>query len=617
VRGLSRARLGRAAWWLGALLAIGVPMLVQRHWLRETYFVADDFSNFALAHLAGFGWDLLTANYNPWTTAGVHLAPGHRVLDWLVTVPAGNRYGAAILAMVASIGGTLAFTLGMLDDLLGRRPWHLLVVFMLGLAFPLLITASWFAAGAHALPGLCFTAGSLWGYARWRRSHSRWALAATWLSMAIALTFSPQPVLTVLYAVLLAVLVAPERLTPRTMLASLRADWLPLAGLAVIGGAYFLHEMIRSSAPAQGRTARAFFDLLEAVARDALPNVTGLALPSRLWVTAVLAVLGAALLSALGRRGLSALVFFAVVLVANVAVTWFGRSDIGLAAATEARYLTSLTLGFWIAVALALAPAARGPWRRLPDLRGRLSPAAATALAAIAFALVSAAAAKHYLGRLEAGFHGSGYTLQTSAAAKGLAYRLDRDLDRLDRSGDLPGLVNGEVPFPLYYANHPINQIGYLGHAFNDHVAAEGRGPRLFALTPDAEVKPAVFTAAGAATTRTCDGRCELVLSPRDPKAASPCFVRLRLDSGARVTATTFTLARALMKQGAPAGADPSGKPLKRWDIGPVTLDAKRPDATLMTWALDAYQVHVQLRATGRFAVTAQLGTVRTSTASG
>jgi hypothetical protein len=146
--------------------------------------------------------------------------------------------------------------------------------------------------------------------------------------MAIALTFSPQPVLVVLYAGLLAVLVAPERLTPRTMLGSLRADRLPLAGLAVIGGAYFLHEMIRGSAPAQGRTLKAFVDLLEAVARDALPNVAGLALPSHLWVTVVLAVLIAALLSALGRRGLSALVFFAVVLVANVAVTWFGRSDV-------------------------------------------------------------------------------------------------------------------------------------------------------------------------------------------------------------------------------------------------------------------------------------------------
>jgi hypothetical protein len=78
-----------------------------------------------------------------------------------------------------------------------------------------------------------------------------------------------------------------------------------------------------------------------------------------------------------------------------------------------------------------------------------------------------------------------------------------------------------------------------------------------------------------------------------------------------RVTAATFTLGRALMKQGAPAGADPSSKPLTRWDLGPVTLDAKRPDATLMTWALDAYQVHVQLRGKGRFSVSGELGTVR------
>jgi hypothetical protein len=611
VQRLEDARLQRAAWWVGAILAVGVPMLVQRHWLRETYFVADDFANFALARIEGLTWHLLTANYNPWTAPGVHVAPGHRVLDWLVTVPAGNRYGAAILAMVASTGGTLAFTLGMLDDLLGRRPLHLLVVFVLGLSFPLLITASWFAAGAHALPGLCFTAGSLWGYARWKRTGSRTALAATWLSMALGLSFSPQPVLVILYAGLLSVLVVPERLTPRAMIGALRADWKPLGGLAVLGGAYFLHEAIRSSAPTQGRTLKAFRDLLEAVARDAMPNVAGLHLPSHLWVTVVLAVLVAAALSALGRRGLSALAFFAVVLVANVAVIWFGRSDVGVPAATEARYLTALTLGFWIAVAIALAPAAHGPWRRLPSLRGRLTPPRSTALAAVLLALVSAAAAKHYLGRLGAGFRGSTYTLQTSAAARGLAYRLDRDVNRLDRAGELQGLVNGEVPFPFYYANHPVNQVGYLARAFNDHVAAEGRGPRLFALTPDAEIKPATFIAAGGATRRSCDRACELVLRPRDPKAASPCFVRLRLGSGAAVTATTWTLARSLSKQAAPIGADASGKPLFRWDLGPVVLDAKRPDATLQTWAVDAVAVHVKLRAAGRFSVTGQLGTVK------
>src|SRR5215217_567268 len=138
-------RVQRAARWLAGALAIVVPMLVQRHWLKETYFVADDFANFALARLEGLTPHLLTANYNPWESSGVHVAPGHRVLDWLVTVPAGNRHGAAILAMVASTGGTLAFTLGTLDALLGRRWLHYPIVFVLGLAFPLLITASWFA----------------------------------------------------------------------------------------------------------------------------------------------------------------------------------------------------------------------------------------------------------------------------------------------------------------------------------------------------------------------------------------------------------------------------------------------------------------------------------------
>jgi hypothetical protein len=558
VRELSRGHAGTAAWWLGALVAVGVPMLVQRHWLRETYFVTDDFANFALARIEGLTWDLLTANYNPWSSSGVHVAPGHRVLDWLVTVPAGNRHGAAVLAMVLSLGAALACTLAMLDELLGRRPLHLLVVFALGLAFPLLATASWFAAGAHALPALAFTAASLWGYARWKRTGTRRALAATWLSMLIGLAFSPQAVIAVLYAALLAVLVVPERIGPRTMLAALRGDRLPLGGLALIGGAYILHEAIRSEVPSKGRTPAALVDLIEAMLRGGMPNVAGLALPGRAGVTVVLALLIAGALSLLGRRGLSALAFFAVVLVADAAVIWFGRSDIGVPAGTDPRYLTALTLGFWIAVAIALAPAARGPWRGLPDPRERLRarPRLAGALAAGALVLVSLAASKHYLGRLSAAFRHADYTLSTSATARGLAAHLDHGLNARDRAGELPGLVNGEVPFPLYYANHPINQVGYIGRAFNDDVTAEGRGPRLLTLTPDAEVKPAVFDVAGG-TAISCERACELVLAPRDPKAASPCFVRLRLESGTRVTATTFTLARSLMKPGTPAGSDP------------------------------------------------------------
>ena len=613
----------RAARWLAGALAVVVPMLVQRHWLKETYFVADDFANFALARLEGLTPHLLTANYNPWNASGVHVAPGHRVLDWLVTVPAGNRHGAAILAMVASTGGTLAFTLGTLDALLGRRWLHYPIVFVLGLAFPLLITGSWFAAGAHALPGLCFVAGTMWGYARWKRGGGGWALAATFASMALGLSFSPQPVIAVLYVALLSVLVVPDRVTPRAALAALRADWKPLGGLALIGGAYFAHEAIRSDAPAPNRTLHAYLDLVDAMLRGALPNVAGLSLPGRPLVLIVLAVLVAAALSLIGRRGLEALAFFAVALLANAAVIWFGRSDVGVPAATEARYLTALTLAFWVAVAIAVAPAPRGPWRRLPDLRARLAPRTAAVVGAAALVLVSAAAAKHYLGRLADGFRGSQYTLQTSAAARGLAYRLDRDLNRLDRAGELPGLVNGEVPFPFYYSNHPVNQVGYLGHAFNDHVKAEGRGPHLFMLTPDAEIKPARFTAASLAgphrsrprlaERRRCDGECELTLGTVPSTAAQPAFLRLSVRAPARVTATAATLARGSIKQLPVIGADANGVALRRWDVGPVALGPHDPDVTLQTFALDLDEVRVHLRGRGSFAVTAQLGAVTPS----
>ncbi len=588
----------RAAWWLAGTLVVVVPMLVQRHWLTETYFVTDDFANFATAQIQGLTLDFLTSNFNPWNAPGVHVAPGHHVLDWLVTVPAGNRHGAAILAMVACTGGAVAFTLGTLNDLLGRRVLHYPIVFALGVSFPLLIAASWFAAGAHALPSVCFIAATMWGYSRWKVTGSRWWLAACWLAMALGLAFSPQPVIAVLYVGLLSVLVARE----------LRADLVPLAGLAVIGGAYFVHETIRSDVAARGRTLTALADLLEAMARGALPQVAGLNLPDRLWLLALLGVLGAVALSALGRRGLEGLAFLVVVLVANGVVIWFGRSEVGAAAATEARYLGALTLGFWVAVAIAVAPSPRAPWLPLPDVRGRVRPGVTGGLAAAALVLVCAWTANHYLGRLADGFRGSQFTLQTSAAARGQAYRLDRDLDRLDRSGDLAGLVNSEVPFPFYYDRHPINQIGFLGRAFNDDVEAEGRGPQLFMVDQAAEIKPATFTAVGPPVRRRCEGRCELVLRPRGP--AAPTFVRLRLRSGERVTATTTTMARALAKNASPAGTDAAGKTLYRWDLGPVELDAERPDATLQTWALDADEVRVKLAGPGDFEVVGELGTV-------
>ena len=75
MRGLSRAQARRALGWLAGAVVVVVPMLVQRHWLKQTYFVADDFANFALARIEGLTPQLLTANYNPWENSGVHVAP--------------------------------------------------------------------------------------------------------------------------------------------------------------------------------------------------------------------------------------------------------------------------------------------------------------------------------------------------------------------------------------------------------------------------------------------------------------------------------------------------------------------------------------------------------------
>jgi hypothetical protein len=588
----------RAGWWLAGAFVTVVPMLVQGHWLKgETYFFADDFGNFAAARTRGLSLDFLTTNYNPWNTPGVHLAPGHRLLDWLITVVADNRYGAAIVVMVVCIGVTAALMLGALNDLLGRRVWHYPIVFIFGVSYPLLISASWFAAGAHALPGLCSIAGCMWAYGRWRLTGSRWWAVAGWVVLVLGLLFSPQAVLALLYVGLLALLVTRD----------LRSDLLPLGGLAVISAAYVLNEAIRSDAPTDKRTLGSLGDLLDAMARGALPNVHGIdQLPDSPLTLGLLGLVVALALTALGRRGIEGLVFFVVVFVANGAVTWFGRSEIGTRGATEPRYLTALTLGFWVAVAIAAAPSPRGPLVPLPDLRGRVRPGVLQGVAAVALVVVCAGAAKHYLGRLEASFHNTTFTLQVAHASRGMAERLDRDLGRLAQSGDLKGVVDGELPFPFFYERDARNRVSYLGRAFQDDVEAQGRGPQLFQPQRSGELVPATFTPTTPVARRRCDGRCEIVLKPRASKALT--YLRLRADGpvSARATSVSTTLA----KNAAPTGTDAAGKPLFRWATGPVTLDPRRPDATLQTWAVDPQEVRVTFTGSGAFTAEAQAGSV-------
>jgi hypothetical protein len=52
------------------------------------------------------------------------------------------------------------------------------------------------------------------------------------------------------------------------------------------------------------------------------------------------------------------------------------------------------------------------------------------------------------------------------------------------------------------------------------------------------------------------------------------------------------------------------GSTLQRIGFGPVRLDARRPDATLPTWATDAPEVRVRFEGAGTLAATAEPGTV-------
>ncbi len=193
-------------WVAGSVV---VSLVVELIFFRTSWFYLDDIRNLAEARQHGLTWAYLTS------PIGEHLTLGHRLLDWLVAVPFGGRWAAAVTLELVFCAVLLSYLACTLRLLYGARARNAIPVLLAGTAWPLLGTGQWFAGGALAIPVCAGIAGALYHYLRWRAVGRRKDAACVVAWTLVAVLFSLQAVLIAPTLFVAALIARPGRLTGR------------------------------------------------------------------------------------------------------------------------------------------------------------------------------------------------------------------------------------------------------------------------------------------------------------------------------------------------------------------------------------------------------------------
>jgi hypothetical protein len=518
-------------------------------------FWSDDFVNLAEARRLGLSPALMTEPVYQ------HFAPGHRVLDWLVAVPFGESYTAAVLILAAFVFGAVFMFVWLLDECFGRRRIHIVLAAAAGASWILTDTGGWFAAAAHSLPSIFFSLFSLYFYVLWyRRRKLRHYLVAL-VMFAVDLMFWELSLLVLGEALLLTVLVlAPRR--PRAMAAELvkLLPWLvPFVALAlgyvIYVNAQPWHQPFDSPTAAElrdftrifllrgwllplGGTGTGFVPLtgfqraMEALAAGAVVGCFALALARRRAVVRGLAWMG--------------LTFFAV---------WFATAFYRLHSATPwvgdtGRLITPLPFLFWTGVAIMLEPA-RGPLiGALPRLRTAL-PAPLRRFGPIAAIVLLSA----YAANLVATNNELSFARDAGLAGTERSDRIAAGVRAAQRLGWLSHFVEGPVPDLVAFPGRWDDTLWRMGALWSDGIHAVGSGRPLLTIDGIGAVRDAVFVPAqlmpGQADRTCATSSCTIRLAARHPLSSSAyAYVR--------VTITTRGPTRLVLHSApAPAPQDP------------------------------------------------------------
>jgi hypothetical protein len=450
--------------WLGAsAVAVVAAIAVQIVFLRNSWFYLDDVRDISAAR-GGLSWDLLTR------PIAEHLTVGHRLLDWIVAVPLGRHWAGAVAVVVVWATVALGYLSLCLRQLFGTHARLAIPVVLAGTAWPLLGTGRWFSGAALVIPMMAAMAGAAFHHLRWRAGAGRahWAGALAWT--AVGLLFSVQVVFFAPLLLLVALVQRPEILRDRA--AALR-EVVAVIPVALPGLALSLYERGQSWAPET--TIPSFADTVDLfrviVVRGVMPSIVGVGMDgsppdprveSTMQLLAgivVVALLVAAVL--LRHRWIAAIALFAGgVAIAGIAIAIARLDELGpVVAGTEPRYLLPAVLLGALAIGALISP-------QRPQRPPRVSIALPRGVIVGATAVTALAAVVLYAANLDHTRDERRVSLDFASATRMMTERLEHDLAAAETDGLADSIVDGKLPYPLFYQNDPRNRLSGYGAFF-------------------------------------------------------------------------------------------------------------------------------------------------------
>lgn len=375
----------------GALVVLlqGVAHAVM---LGRAWFTQDDYLMLARSVDRPLSWELLTQGYSG------HLFPGGFLLAWFHANTTPLDWGATIVPLVVLQVACCVVLWLVVTRVLGHG-WPRVPVLVLFALCPLtLISIQWWAVAIQFLPVTLFSLLAIWAHLVQRDGGSRWWWAAVVGAVAGALMFQERGVLVPLMVFLVAVALEGDDRGWRRPWRTVVTAW-PLwvaCGLLVVGYLALHRVLVPIVASSSGGSGDLGL-VRNLVLRNAIPGLLGgpvaprvvndsiVEAPTASWVGAVLVALVLVVVTV--RRGGSATRWawagLAVLTAANVALLFFGRSQLGAVFGLNPRYAADL-----VPTAAVLSAVVLADTRALVRARSSLAVAVAYGLLATTTTLV-------------------------------------------------------------------------------------------------------------------------------------------------------------------------------------------------------------------------------------
>jgi hypothetical protein len=351
--------LRRFELWKAPLLLIAAQVAVLGYLIRGSFFIADDYQAFGLAHYEGLGSTLLfTPGYG-------NLAPTERFLHWMALSISPMNYGLGEAIILALTTGVLVSLLWVLRELRAHPVVILTAIFIVGSSTIVLYEAFDFDQVTFLFPAsacmLCVTAL----FIRWIRTGSTWVLVGSWVVFAASFLTQERVLIVPVYLVVVRYLVLPYRMPPggrRKPLADWRI-WLPYGAIALSYYAYY-RTLAEHSHPDYATTftffrmaGERFLRALVGLPLDGVPK--WIAPIAWLGILAIFVAILVASISKKRRRALlGATVFFLVAFGANLFAVYQGVGGVdGIhGIVSQLQYYLDAVLALAVAVGIATSP---------------------------------------------------------------------------------------------------------------------------------------------------------------------------------------------------------------------------------------------------------------------